>query len=212
MKQLWNKFLDLLFPRKCVSCGRAGESLCHSCATQILPHRTQVGKSPDGLDGFYFYASYKRNPVLQKVIKAGKYHGARDLNLIFGKELAEILLKNNLQKAVLVPVPLHWRRQAWRGFNQSELIAESIARITGQKILSALKRTRYTRPQAEIQNRTARLENLHDVFVATQKLDPKQIYVLIDDVSTTGATLRECAHVLRRAGAQRVSAITIAHE
>ena len=108
----------------------------------------------------------------------------------------------------LVPVPLHWLRRLRRGYNQSQLLAERLAGPFGTSVTLALRRVRATRPQVGL-DPVQRRRNVADAFEVVHKQVVKGgYYLLIDDVYTTGATLRECARTLRRAGAGRVAALT----
>jgi ComF family protein len=107
-----------------------------------------------------------------------------------------------------VAVPLHTERQRARGFNQSELIARELSRLTGWKVEGGLVRVRNTRSQVGLHARE-RAANVHRAFVWQGLSVPARV-LLIDDVCTTGATLSECATVLAAAGAVEVSAATVA--
>ena len=113
---------------------------------------------------------------------------------------------------LVVPVPLHPRRLRWRGFNQSELLAESLAEhFLLQTDALTLNRVRQTMPQADIQEREQRLDNVSDVFSCAHPENVRgRSILLIDDVCTTGATLNECARVLKENGAKRVVALVVA--
>ena len=104
----------------------------------------------------------------------------------------------------VVPVPLHPWREYRRGFNQ----AESLAMHLGRPVMPLLKRVRHTTSQIDLP-REQRLENVKDAFAIDKPLGPS-IVVLVDDVSTTGATLDSCAQVLRRSGVKEVRALTAA--
>jgi competence protein ComFC len=114
----------------------------------------------------------------------------------------------------LTAVPLHWRRQWNRGFNQSDLLAREISRRSGIPMLNALKRVRATATQASLSN-TGRRRNVTQAFQCrrgarwVERLNGKRI-LLIDDVMTTGSTAASCALALKRAGAARVALLTIA--
>lgn len=101
----------------------------------------------------------------------------------------------------IVPVPLHWSRAARRGFNQAEEMGREISRLSGWELCAALKRTRRTREQAKMEYREHRLENLRGAFAARggaeKKLAGKHIW-LLDDVTTTGATIHAAASALRK--------------
>jgi ComF family protein len=112
----------------------------------------------------------------------------------------------------LTPVPLHWRRQWQRGFNQSEVLARALSRRTGIPIIAALRRVRSTAAQAGLSN-SGRRRNVTAAFASRASaggmLAGKRI-LLIDDVMTTGSTATACALALKRAGAARVALLTVA--
>lgn len=114
---------------------------------------------------------------------------------------------------ILVPVPLHYKRQKERGFNQAEMIARHISDLFHIDLQKILMRNRYTVPQASL-GKQEREVNLKGAFsVCTNKtVDSEKIYVLIDDVSTTRSTLEECARALRKAGAQHVGGFVLARK
>ena len=108
----------------------------------------------------------------------------------------------------LVPVPLHWRRQWWRGFNQSERLARQLARLTGIPHLPALARRRATPRQQGLKQSTRR-RNLRNAFAVQCDVDGLRL-ALVDDVITTGSTAREASRALLDAGAARVEVWALA--
>lgn len=108
----------------------------------------------------------------------------------------------------LLPVPLHWRRQAGRGFNQAAELCRPLQRNTGWPMLRQVHRVRQTRYQTEL-GAAARRRNLHAAFAVTDAVTARHV-LIVDDVMTTGATCRELAAVLRGAGAANVSVLTVA--
>jgi ComF family protein len=109
---------------------------------------------------------------------------------------------------LLIPVPLHPRRGAERGFNQAALLAAALARPRGLQVVDGLVRVRDTPPQTG-RSAAARRRNMAGAFQATRPLRDLDV-VVVDDVLTTGATARACAKALRRAGARRVGLLTVA--
>lgn len=109
----------------------------------------------------------------------------------------------------IVPVPLHPKRQKWRGFNQSAVIGQILSKKIGLDYQEALKRTRYTKPQVELSGKDRR-QNIRNAFSLTKSYILSPNVLLLDDVWTTGSTLKECAYVLKRGGAKKVWAITLA--
>ena len=122
-------------------------------------------------------------------------------------------LGDYLDEAILVPVPLHPRKERERGYNQSALIAESITgRFEGVRLRFLLERVVDTHSQTQF-NRQERYRNLRNAFSLAKKsaIDPSQRYIIVDDVFTTGSTLNACAATLRKAGAKRVDVLTLGH-
>ena len=121
--------LDLLFPKKCLECGKEGRYICDECFKKVSPARCDNSN----------YAIFKYEEVIRKAIISLKYKFAYDL----ADELVDACiqrLKANHQflNAVLVPIPLHKHRENWRGFNQTEIIGEKLAKAMNWKYASNL--------------------------------------------------------------------------
>jgi len=148
-----------------------------------------------------------------------KYGGKSALAARLAPAMADLLRNDEMLREhgafdCLVPVPLHARRQRKRGYNQSELLARALSRQTEIPARLLLERTRDTRPQVGL-NHKARGDNVRGAFALHSRFagDVRGLRVLlVDDVFTTGSTLRECAGVLQRAGAQSVCALTLARQ
>lgn len=219
--------LNLVFPPKCVYCGRLGAHLCHACWDEAQPIgedicircgnplterglcqrcRQQPPEPLRGIRGVFFY----NGPIAQS-IRSLKYHGVRGLAPILAASLSAYIQKHDVAFDGLVPVPLHPAKRAQRGFNQSELIAAAVSQTVGVRLRTDLiRRIRSTQPQAQL-NRGQRLQNVANAFapVAGVHLHGETM-LLIDDVATTGATLQACARALRQAGAGDIWALTVA--
>jgi ComF family protein len=144
--------------------------------------------------------------ALRAVIHALKYDGRRSLAAPLAARMRE--RSDGLLEGVdmAVPVPLHWRREWERGFNQAEALAMAI----GVPVSRALRRVRATRSQTELPS-SQRHRNVRHAFALTGAAAVRgRIVLLVDDVSTTGATLADCARVLKAAGAREVRALTAA--
>jgi ComF family protein len=120
---------------------------------------------------------------------------------------------------LIVPVPLHRRRERWRGFNQAELLAENLGKNLSPgydiPILKILKRKKFTAPQMKIKNYKEREKNIRSAFILNDPLEVElknKKILLIDDISTTGSTLLECAKVLKSAGASSVWGMVLARQ
>lgn len=149
--------------------------------------------------------------MLRELIHLLKYGKVKTLADPLGDLLSAALPREERFDA-LTPVPLHWRRQWQRGFNQSEVLARALSRRTGIPTIAALRRVRPTPAQAGLSN-AGRRRNVAAAFAsrpsAGAALAGKKI-LLIDDVMTTGSTAAECARALKRAGAARVALLTVA--
>lgn len=233
------RWLRWLFPPRCQACGQVGaDALCTACLAAIplplLPRCAECGYWFDPLarevrhcadcraararDRLLARSAGFHEGSLRRLVMRLKYQRRRGAAAALGTVTRRWLGVDHEAvtalgfggDAVLVPVPLHQRRQRWRGFNQARLLAEQVADTTGCEVCDALTRVRATRPQVGLRG-ADRERNVKGAFVAAvQEFDAEVSYVLIDDVYTTGATLRECARTLRAAGALRVSALTVA--
>jgi ComF family protein len=164
-----------------------------------------------------------QNPIIRGVIWKFKYKNARAVARCFGGilydeiigEISDDLRVSKNEVFLLVPIPLHKKRLRERGYNQSELLAREIIKYDTGKIFQietrTLLRTRATKPQAKSEKRTKRFENLRGAFrVDTKRVHGENI-ILLDDVTTTGATLSEARKALLKAGAKTVRAYAVAH-
>jgi ComF family protein len=161
-----------------------------------------------GFDAAYCFGSYEG--TLRELIHLYKYAGIETLSKPLAELLAAALPLDERFDAVTA-VPLHWRKQWHRGFNQSELLAREIARRRAIPVVRALGRVRFTQTQAGLSN-TERRKNVAAAFRcrrAAKTLAGWRV-LLIDDVMTTGSTAAACARTLKQAGASRVVLATVA--
>jgi ComF family protein len=203
----WEKSVALkIKPPRCPSCGLPfqnfeadSEHLCGDCMQQMPPYA--------GARSFGHYTE-----ELSRLIQGLKFQGRRNLVALLAPLLAGVFSESWDREDfdLIVPVPLHRKRKRERGYNQSELLARSLARCVAIPYHQALLRVRPTLPQVGLTN-SQRLENVRHAF---RCMEPKQIFarriLLIDDVMTTGATVASAAQALLDAGARRVSVLTVA--
>ena len=158
-------------------------------------------------DAAYSFGSYEGS--LQQLIHLFKYAKVESLADTLGHFMLQALpLEANFD--LVIAMPMHWRKRWERGFNQAELLAEPVARRYGLRLAKNLRRTRYTKSQAGLTeaDRRANLRGSFEVWRAEQVAGRR--ILLIDDVFTTGSTLRAAAEVLKAAGAAHVAALTLA--
>lgn len=227
-------FSNIFFPKFCLGCSSWGQYLCKECfakmrriVVSICPYcgkkTTNNYTHPlcgalsvrlDGLMSLYYYTK-----PLPKMLRALKYERVTETSSEFSKIISPSIT-NQIRdfagdKCLVVPIPLHLSRERDRGFNQANIFARILSEKT--KLTTAsdiLKRVRATKPQAKTKSRAERLTNLDRAFEIVkgkESLIKGAQILLVDDVWTTGTTMKETCRTLKEAGAIRVLALTIAH-
>lgn len=164
------------------------------------------------------------NTLVQKAIHAAKYRGNAQAVMLLGEaiapfvaeELAERHMVGSFEYPIIIPIPLHKTRERERGFNQSERIASALIRHIPDVPLvlesSVLIRHKRTKSQAKTKSREFRLENMVDAFsVPNPSAISERHIILLDDVVTTGATMKSARDTLLHAGAREVLCVAVAH-
>ena len=156
---------------------------------------------------------YRFNGTIREAVHQLKYRNIRVLAEPMSRLLYNYIYYNPIPGDTLVPVPLHAKRLKERGYNQSSLIAHNLGKLSELPVVdNCLVRTRHIQPQARTANVDERRENVEGAFSClTDELRGKQV-ILIDDVSTSGATMNACAHALKEAGASTVWGLVVARE
>ncbi len=220
--------LDILFPSRCVGCGRIGRYFCLACRVRIRPiglaesvcpvcgrpaldgtthPRCRGMFRPDGLTAMFAYAGPVRAGIKLLKYRLVTHCVGEFFSLIPPERIAGLPPSD-----IVIPVPLHSARLKERGFNQATVLAELFAGSLHLPMAAhILLRTRYTAPQAYVKHRRERLSNMRHAFAASGTLNGERV-LLVDDVTTTGATLRAAATALKRAGAGRVWCVTLARQ
>ena len=172
--------------------------------------RRLIGRFP--LENATAVYLFRQDNTVRNAVHAMKFHGNTDLCLMMGRQMGLDLLSSGRfdDVEVLVPVPLHWLRRLWRGYNQSELLCRGIGEVLKVPVCTdAVVRHRYTRQQSMQQSRN-RTSNVEGAFRLRkpEKLAGKHI-LLVDDVLTTGATITACADAIVKAPGVRISVATL---
>jgi ComF family protein len=193
----------------------AAEYFCASCRTPFQNHfpldeqgRCRLCRTgARGFDAAYCFGAYEG--TLRELIHLFKYARMKPLARTLATYLASALPRDQ-RFDMVVPMPLHWRREWQRGFNQSELLARHTARRCGIPVVKAARRTRFTVTQAGLSN-ARRRENVVGAFRVRKAaaINGRRV-LLIDDVMTTGATASACGLALKRAGAKSVTLLAVA--
>ncbi len=216
-----NFLLNLLFPKFCFNCQMEGIYLCEDCRAILNINNHHQVFSGKHLNDLYWAIDYKK-PLIKKLIHNFKYEP-------FVKELSKplsSLIINHFQliekplpffgegsEFFLIPVPLYEKRLRWRGFNQAQELAKQLSLFWNIPLLNNyLIKIKKTFLQSQLAKQE-RLGNVRNAFLVKnqEKIKNKKI-LLIDDVFTTGATMEECAWILKKAGAQQVIGLVIARD
>jgi ComF family protein len=223
--QVGQSLLDLIYPPRCPGCGRMGVAFCERCRAQVgliappvcrrcgcaLPQDGLCARCralPSNLDGILAVAVFA--DPLRQAIHALKYENNTALAAPLGSMMVGLWQLGGMPQADLIlPVPLHTRRHAERGYNQSRLLARVLGRGVGVPVDERiLVRQRHTLPQVGL-GVSERQQNVEGAFACRGDLQGKTM-VVVDDVCTTGATLEACAAALRASGAAGVWGFTLA--
>ena len=218
--------LDLVLPEYCVVCGREGSYLCANCETDLPPLQKpfcflcasprvpqlceSCRRSAPAFDSVR--APYEFRGSARQMVHDLKYRHVRIAVPYVARLLAAYLERNPYPIDAYCPVPLHPRRERSRGFNQSELMAQHLSKLTGVPVdTTALRRTRNTPPQVSMESPGDRHSNIADAFECPSDIEGRR-YMLIDDVVTTGSTMSACADALKDAGAANVWGLAFARQ
>lgn len=226
---------DLFYPSeyKCLICGEELNhntlySICDDCMEKLPFNNGKVClRCSEPINTMASYCInckntkpyYTKNTSLflyedpiREIIRKLKYDNKKYLAHTFSNMIAGEVSRMDVSFDIVIPVPLYYKRLKYRGYNQSELLTESLKTKLNLNVdTTALIKIRNTRTQANL-TRTERMENLKDAFKVTDKAKVKgKTILLIDDVFTTGTTINECSKTLIEAGAKAVYSVTLAH-
>lgn len=203
--------LDFIFPDvpACVYCGASlpmGDA-CESCEKTLQQNRLQ---EPIRFVDFLCHSAYGYHEQISTLIQGFKFDDRQYYSAYLAREMARVLRERNVRFDLITAVPLHKKREKFRGYNQAALIADALAEIYGSEKRNILKRIKNTKPQSLLE-RSERQANVRDAFVLEKDADVfgKKI-LLVDDVITVGATMQNCVKVLLESGAKEVVAATFA--
>ena len=235
-----NTILEIVFPSKCILCDKKGSDLCLSCISISPPAERETVDWIFPLYD-YRHPAIKKSLWLLKYSGKKRLANifAEVVYDKILEELSDLIIFENFTEPILVPIPLSTERYKERGFNQAELICQEIIRISKSRNLTPdpspyqgegcqrrgevftlgkniLIKPKDTEHQARIKDRKIRLKNISGSFalrndIEKLKLIKNRNIILIDDITTTGATLNEARKVLKKAGVRKIIAFTVAH-
>ncbi len=225
LKKVYRGFSRLFYPNICPGCHRSmmdwERDLCNICWKKIPYLELQKGKNTllqNRLAGRvhlhqgYAMMRFYQGGISQKILHAIKYQGKQKLAVNVGEKFGQ-RLEGILQitaESVLVPVPLHPLKRQMRGFNQSEKIAEGLARsLDISACHDGLDRVKFHTSQTK-KGKEARWEQIKDDFVLKNEKIKHRDIILVDDVCTSGATIEACANALKEGDVKSISLLTLA--
>jgi ComF family protein len=233
-RRVFHALADLVFPPRCLVCHAPAldrDHFCEHCKGELFadPHlacpRCAATVGPYSLQDDQCASCRDHPPAFDAAVRLGAYAGAVEEAVLrmknafheglaerLGRRLAELHRPRLLQMslAAVVPVPLHWRKRLWRGYNQSASLALGLGRQLGVPVRPLwLARVKPTPEQRGMPSAAARRENVRGAFRARRRLDGLRL-LLVDDVMTTGATADEAARALKKAGAVWVGVAALA--
>ena len=228
--RLWESLCDYIFPKECFGCSKEGEYLCSACFDKIRLFDEfpcficnegvfEEGICPDcrektGIDRIIVATRYKDN-YAGELVEALKYDflesTAEEIAGLLIAQIEKKELKNVFEGATIIAIPLHKKRFAERGFNQSALLAERLAMFYNCEVRgNLLLRQKNTMQQATL-SREERQENVKDAFEVDPLIVIPEKVILIDDVLTTGSTFSQSAKVLKASGVKHVCCVAVCH-
>ncbi len=223
---LYDDLLTILFPRICYACGnhlmRNEKLICTEC--HVLIPRTDYHLQDDNPVARLFwgrcriekaaaFSFYNRDSRIRHLIHNLKYKGIREIGSELGKIYGLILFSSGFTNDIdiIIPVPLHPRKERVRGFNQSALIAQGISEASGIPVdMVSLQRVASSSTQTR-KSRYERWKNVEGTFHVTDPASVREKHILlVDDVITTGSTMESCVTELLKQEGVRVSAVALA--
>jgi len=188
----------MLFPKTCVDCGKIGKYLCQKCGLKIeVLGADYKSKKIEGRIGLFKY-----NGAIKELIKLIKFDLVSDAKTEIGEMIVNQLKENypnileywQKNDFVIIPVPLHWRRKNWRGFNQAEIIADEVGKKIDLSVNNKIILRKINTKHQATSNKIERISNLKNAFMTVDKI-PKNI-IIFDDVWTTGNTIKNIIKII----------------
>jgi len=203
------KILDFVYKKKCYFCRSSYENMimCHNCydaIEELSPYPILT------INGVKVYSCCHYVKEMQKLIRGVKYHNQKDLAYYQAKFMYEYFIKiaGENAKYTIVPVPLHKKRYKQRKYNHMELVANELSKLTGWKVnVKLIERIKETKPQYKLKKpeREANLKNAFKVYTDNYEFDN---LLIIDDILTTGSTLREMIITFQQSGITKLTCLT----
>ncbi len=205
--------LDLLYPKRCVFCHRlieGADPVCRACR-KSLPYTAGIGQEQQLAKGIKCYSPFYYEGNVRQSLLRYKFHGTVGYGEVYGEFLSNCIDENEISCDSITWVPLSRKRLRRRGYDQARLLAEALAGRQDLSCEAQLRKCRNNPAQSLTGDAAKRRANVAGVYALRPDaaVSGKRL-LLVDDIVTTGATLLECARVLKTAGAKEVTCITVA--
>lgn len=219
LNNLFRHILSVFFPFRCHVCRDNcdfGNVLCHKCLEKLKSSIHAPQKVDDTTCDFSVYTMSSYTDFTSDIVKIIKYKPSKKLAEILGKICCDKASLTDFIKPddIIIPVPMHEKRMRERGFNQASVLAETYAEFASSNFSPAVIRCRFTKPQASC-NEVERMTNLDNAFVLAPDLIKSAFkgkrLIVVDDVATTGSTLKKSIEPLRILGAKEIIALVVSH-
>ena len=204
LRQIIEIVVDIIFPRNCLGCGKEGKYICEKC--DLFLSETPSLFSQGSLEELVSIWEYEG--LIKEIILKIKYYGTFEAINDLVKKAFKIRKPYLTEDTIITFVPMFRKKEKQRGFNQAEIIAKKVGEMTGSKVLSLLEKIKDTPSQTKL-DKNERLKNIRGSFRIKEGIICNSNILLVDDVWTSGATMKECARVLKKSGVKRVFGFTL---
>jgi len=211
--------LSVIFPAICPGCNKPlliqEPIICTSCIKRLPVNKTHPNLQQTTLEnqGIFYYLNYEKDSLVQNLLHHIKYKNGIDLAVELGKQFGQILNTqiNKKENSIIIPIPLYWKKERIRGYNQSKAIAQGLSQSMKIPISENLiKRIKNTSTQTR-KSKVERIHNVMDAFkIYDTNLTPNNHLILVDDVLTTGSTMDSCIEALNTSGFFNISIVVLA--
>ena len=224
--RFFENILDIIFPKVCCVCSHGltenEEIICFHCRSELPKTNFSDALENELVNRFYgklkidfgiSYLYFLKSGITQKLLHQFKYNNYPEIGEMIGRWLGHELLKNNVNDKIdiIIPVPLHLRKERKRGYNQSQYFAKGISEITNIPTeFKTLKRIHYNESQTH-KSKEQRWKTVENAFqIVDKKTVKSKSVLLVDDVITTGATIEACGYQILNSGASGLGIASMA--
>ena len=214
MQNFFENILNIVFPKMCIACNTSGEYICNNCIDRVERLTTQPHKS----ERIFIVYSFE-NKLVKEVLKLFKYKSAQSVAIPFSEKLYDFIQETMPKKEegaqyALIPIPTTKKRIRQRGYNQADLLAKHLVKKYPEKFFlhPILKKKSSSSQQTALNSRGARIKNSENMFEIIGTVPQDVALILIDDIVTTGATMRSAQNILQKNSSQKIYGFAVAYQ